>query len=239
MRSEKKTPISNHTLPSKLCLFKQKLGPMLITVDSGDVTQSVTAPNRNCNIASLRFSTFRHNKLGAGQTRRRSELAQKKNELTLLYSAWIKNKNRTQSLVFNGNSLRLEHDCIFALPLRLSVNHSHTFKVTILRSTSIKKNQHQLKIKILLSDLVDCLLRYQCSIAIKYCISVIATHRSPAAFTRSLVFVSCKNGCVTINKAATCNTSLQVLCNAAYVKTKHCQLSSSCVKLLYIKIHKK
>ena len=54
----------------------------------------------------------------------------------------------------------------FALPLRLSVNHSHTFKVTILRSTSIKKNQHQLKIKIL-SDLVDCLLRYQCSIANK------------------------------------------------------------------------
>ena len=79
-----------------------------------------------------------------------------------------------------------------------------------------KKNQHQLKIKIL-SDLVDCLLRYQCSIAIKYCISVIATHRSPAAFTRSLVFVSCKNGCVTINKAATCDTSLQVLCDAAYV----------------------
>ena len=74
----------------------------------------------------------------------------------------------------------------------------------------------------MLSDLVDCLLRYQCPIAIKYCISVIATHRSPAAFTRSLVFVSCKNGCVTINKAATCDTSLQVLCNAAYVKTKHC-----------------
>ena len=119
-------------------------------------------------------------------------------------------------MAFNGNSLRLEHDCIFALPLRLSVNHSHTFKVTILRSTSIKKNQHQLKIKIL-SDLVDCLLRYQCSIAIKYCISVIATHRSPAAFTRSLVFVSSKNGCVTINKVATCDTSLQVLCNAAYV----------------------
>ena len=41
-----------------------------------------------------------------------------------------------QSFAFNGNSLRLEHDCcIFALPLRLSVNHSHTFKVTILRST--------------------------------------------------------------------------------------------------------
>ena len=80
-----------------------------------------------------------------------------------------------QSLAFNGNSLRLEHDCIFALPLRLSVNHSHTFKVTILRLTSIKKNQHQFKIKIL-SDLVDCLLRYQCSIAIKYCISVIAMH---------------------------------------------------------------
>ena len=165
-------------------------------------------------------------KLGAGQTRRKSnssqsESAQKKNELTLLYSARIKNKNRTHSLAFNGNSLRLEHDCIFALPLRISVNHSHTFKVTILRSTSIKKNQHQLKIKIL-SDLVDCLLRYQCSIAIKYCISVIATHRSPAAFTRSLGFVSCKNGCVTINKAATCDTSLQVLCNAPYVKTKHC-----------------
>ena len=40
-----------------------------------------------------------------------------------------------QSFAFNGNSLHLEHDCIFALPLRLSVNHSHTFKVTILRST--------------------------------------------------------------------------------------------------------
>ena len=71
-----------------------------------------------------------------------------------------------QSFAFNDNSLCLEHDCIFALPLRLSFNHSHTFKVTILHSTlnpklrlkknstSIEKNQHQLKIKIL-SDLVD------------------------------------------------------------------------------------
>ena len=158
---------------------------------------------------------------------------QKKNELTLLYSAWIKNKNRMQSFAFNGNSLRLEHDCIFVLPLRFSVNHSHMFKVTILHSTlnlklrfkknstSIKKNQHQLKIKIL-SDLVDCPLHYQRSIAIKYCFSKIATHWSPAVFTRSLVFVSCENGSVTINKAATCDTSLQVLCNATCVKTQHC-----------------
>ena len=56
------------------------------------------------------------------------------------------------------------------MPLRLSVNHSNTFKVTILRSTLnpelrlkklnfYQKDQHHLKIKTL-SDFVDCLLRY-------------------------------------------------------------------------------
>ena len=34
----------------------------------------------------------------------------------------IKNLYAKISFAFNGNSLQLEHDCIFALPLRLSVN---------------------------------------------------------------------------------------------------------------------
>ena len=60
----------------------------------------------------------------------RSELAlvkigAEKNELTLLYSTLIKNKFvcKVKSFAFNGNLLHWEHDFIFALPLRLSVNH--------------------------------------------------------------------------------------------------------------------
>ena len=79
--------------------------------------------------------TFLYNKICAGQNRHRSESAQKKKWTNFAVFGVNKNKNRTQNFAFNGNSLRLEHDCIFALPLRLSVNHSHTFKVTILRST--------------------------------------------------------------------------------------------------------
>ena len=61
----------------------------------------------------------------AGQNRRRSESAQKKNELTWLYSALIKKKFvcEVNSFAFNGNSLHWELDCIFALLLRSSVNH--------------------------------------------------------------------------------------------------------------------
>ena len=56
-----------------------------------------------------------------------------------------------------------------------------------------------------------------------YCITVIAMQRSPAASTRSLVFLDAvKINCVTVNKAATCDASLQILCNAACVKTQHC-----------------
>ena len=50
---------------------------------------------------------------------RRPKSAQKKNELTLLYSALIKKfVSEVNSFAFNGNSLLWEHDCIFALPLR-------------------------------------------------------------------------------------------------------------------------
>ena len=64
---------------------------------------------------------------------------------------------------------------------------------------------------------------YQRSITIKYCIPAIAMQRSPAASTRLLVFSEAvKINCVTINEAATCDASLQVLCNAACVKTQHC-----------------
>ena len=67
---------------------------------------------------------------GTDQNRRRPKSAQvkidaEKNELTVLYSALTK-KNfvcEFNSFAFNGNSLHWEHDCIFALPLRLSVNH--------------------------------------------------------------------------------------------------------------------
>ena len=65
--------------------------------------------------------------------------------------------------------------------------------------------------------------RYQRSITIEYCITVIAMQRSPPASTRSLIFfVSCENKLVAINEAAKCDASLQVLCNAACVKTQHC-----------------
>ena len=49
----------------------------------------------------------------------------RKNELTWLYLALIKKKFMCEvdSFAFNGNSLHWEHDCIFALPLRSSVNH--------------------------------------------------------------------------------------------------------------------
>ena len=45
--------------------------------------------------------------------------------------------------------------------------------------------------------------------------------RSPAAFSPSLVFFleAVKINCVTIKEAATCNASLQALCNGACVKT--------------------
>ena len=48
-----------------------------------------------------------------------------KNEPTWLYSALIKNKFvcEVNSFAFNDNSLHWEHGCIFALPLRSSVNH--------------------------------------------------------------------------------------------------------------------
>ena len=57
---------------------------------------------------------------GAGQM-----WCRKKNEPTLLYSALIKKKFMCEvnSLAFNRNLLHWEHDCIFVLPLRSSVNH--------------------------------------------------------------------------------------------------------------------
>ena len=63
--------------------------------------------------------------ISAQHNQRRSKSAQKKNEPTLLYLALIKKKFvcKVNSFVFNDNSLHWEHDCIFALPLRLSVNH--------------------------------------------------------------------------------------------------------------------
>ena len=69
--------------------------------------------------------TFWRNKIGAGQNRPRPKSAQKKNEPTLMYSALIKIKFvcKVNNFAFNGNSLHWEHDCIFALPLCLSVNH--------------------------------------------------------------------------------------------------------------------
>ena len=69
-------------------------------------------------------------KIGSGLNRCRPKSAHvkigtEKNEPTLLYSALIKKKFmcKVNSFAFNGNLLHWEHDCIFALPLRLSVNH--------------------------------------------------------------------------------------------------------------------
>ena len=72
----------------------------------------------------------RCNIICSGRNRHRSKSAQvkigpEKNELTLLYSALIKKKSVSEvnSFAFNGNSLHWEHDCIFTLPLRSSVDH--------------------------------------------------------------------------------------------------------------------
>ena len=69
-------------------------------------------------------------KIGAGQNRCRPESAQvkidaEKNESTWLYLVLIKNKFvcEVNSFAFNGKLLHWEHGCIFALPLRSSVNH--------------------------------------------------------------------------------------------------------------------
>ena len=68
--------------------------------------------------------------ISAQHNLRRSESAQaeigaEKNEPTWLYSALIRKEFvcEVNSFAFNGNSLHWEHDCIFALPLRSSVNH--------------------------------------------------------------------------------------------------------------------
>ena len=49
----------------------------------------------------------------------------KRTNFVVQYSALIKKKFvcEANSFAFNGNLLRWEHDCIFALPLRLSVDH--------------------------------------------------------------------------------------------------------------------
>ena len=83
--------------------------------------------------------TFRLNKISAGHfgstkspldisakhNRRRSKSAQNKNKTTLLYSTLIRKKFvcEVNSFAFTGSTLHWEHDCIFALSLRLSVNH--------------------------------------------------------------------------------------------------------------------
>ena len=81
----------------------------------GIAISQMTKLNKNATLA--RFTTVR----------RRSESAQKKNQLpiTLLYSALIKKfVCKIESFAFDGNSLHCQHDdCIFVLPLRLSVNH--------------------------------------------------------------------------------------------------------------------
>ena len=66
-----------------------------------------------------RFRTFLGNKIGP------RHFVAEKNDLPLLYSALIKKNSYAKlinSFAFNGNSLHWEIDCIFALPLRLSVN---------------------------------------------------------------------------------------------------------------------
>ena len=77
-----------------------------------------------------RFTTFRPNiiaqvKFDANQIRRRLKSAQKKNESTKLHSALIKKQFvcELNCFAFSGNSLYRKHDCVYALPLRLSVNH--------------------------------------------------------------------------------------------------------------------
>ena len=67
-------------------------------------------------------------RIGKSQNRCRPKSAQKKYELTWLYSALIKKKkivSEVSSFAFNGNSLHWEHDCIFVMLLCLSVNHCH------------------------------------------------------------------------------------------------------------------
>ena len=71
------------------------------------------------NVPSMAFAIDCVPDISAQQNRRRNK------EPTLLYSTLIKKKFvcEVNSFAFNGNSLHWEHDCIFALPLRLSVKH--------------------------------------------------------------------------------------------------------------------
>ena len=70
----------------------------------------------NISASQNRHRTFRHHIICTSQSRHRSKSAEKKNELSLLYSALIKIKFVCQvnNFAFNGNSLHWEYDCIFA-----------------------------------------------------------------------------------------------------------------------------
>ena len=107
--------------------------------------------------------------ISAQHNRRRSESrrpksSQKKNELTLLYSALIK-----------------KNSCAKLIVLRLMVTRYIGNMITFCAA-----------ITLICQSLLQA--SYQRSITIKYCITVIAIQRSPAASIRSLFFfVSCEN----------------------------------------------
>ena len=153
-----------------------------------------------------RFTTFRLNKIGAGHFRatlsaRRSESAQakisaeKKNELTLLYSALIKKKNSYSKLIF----------------LRSMVIRYIGNMIAFLRC-------HYAYLSITITSKLSALnlnkILYYCNCQATISSSV---HTFASFFSEAV-----KIYLVTIKEAATCDASLQVLCNAACVKTQHC-----------------
>ena len=117
------------------------------------------------------------------------------------------------SFAFNGYLLHWEHDCIFVLPLCLSVSITIMSKLSELNHNNWLKKKLYAKLIVLhlmvthyiLNIIAFCaaitlicqsLLQanYLRSVTIKYCITVNAMQRSSAAFTRLLVFFfSCEN----------------------------------------------
>ena len=126
----------------------------------------------------------------AQRNQRRSKSAQKKNELTLLYSALTKQNSRAKLMVLRLMLIRYVGNMIALL-------RCHNAYMLITITSKLSALNHN---KIL----------YYCNCHATISSSV---HRFAIAV---------KINCVIINEAATCDASLQVLCNAACVKTQHC-----------------
>ena len=160
------------------------------------------------------FVTSQQSQSVIAQTRfrtfRRNIIGAEKNELTLLYSALIKKNSCAKLIVLRLMVTRYIGNMIVFL-------HCHYTYLSITITSKLSALNHS-----------EILYYCNCHATISSSVHTFASFFSEAV----------KIDCVAINEATTCDASLQVLCNAACVKTQHCQLSKTCVKLLSIKVHK-